>query len=136
MKTYSELITLPSFEERFRYLKLDGLIGDLTFGYNRYLNQMLYRSPEWKEFRRKVILRDGGCDLAIPDREIRTRALVHHINPITVHDVINRDPCVFDYENVITVSHMTHNAIHYSDEDILVSSKPIERHSGDTIPWR
>lgn len=135
MKSYSELITLPTFEERFQYLKLNGLVGDLTFGYNRYLNQLLYRSPEWRAFRQKVIVRDEGCDLAIPDREIHTRALVHHINPISVEDVINRSPRVFDFDNVITTVQLTHNAIHYGDDDILVSSKPVERFSGDTIPW-
>lgn len=135
MKSYSELITLPTFEERFQYLKLNGLVGDLTFGYNRYLNQLLYRSPEWRAFRQKVIVRDEGCDLAIPDREIHTRALVHHINPISVEDVINRSPRVFDFDNVITTVQLTHNAIHYGDEDILVSSKPIERSKGDTLLW-
>ena len=135
MKSYSELITLPTFEERFQYLKLDGLVGDLTFGYNRYLNQLLYRSSEWRAFRQKVIVRDAGCDLAIPDREIHTRALVHHINPISVEDVINRSPRVFDFDNVITTIQLTHNAIHYGDDDILVSSKPVERFSRDTILW-
>lgn len=135
-RTYSELITIPDYEERFRYLKLSGAVGAETFGYDRYLNQILYRTAEWKRFRRDIILRDNGCDLAHPDYEIiGQRILVHHINPITAEDVLNRSRKVFDPENVICVSHNTHNAIHYGDENLLTLG-PIERTPNDTCPWR
>lgn len=135
-RTYSELITIPDYEERFRYLKLPGSVGAETFGYDRYLNQILYRTAEWKRFRRDIILRDNGCDLAHPDYEIiGQRILVHHMNPITAEDVLNRSRKVFDPENVICVSHNTHNAIHYGDENLLTLS-PIERTPNDTCPWR
>lgn len=135
IRTYSELITLPTFIERFRYLKLNGSIGMDTFGHDRYLNQILYHSEEWRRFRREVIIRDNGCDLGCEDYEIHGRVLIHHINPITVEDIIRRDPCIFDFENVISTSHDTHNAIHYGDESLLVT-EPIERTPYDTCPWR
>lgn len=136
MKTYSELIKLPTFEERFRYLKLDGKIGSDTFGFERYLNQILYHMREWKDIRRKVIVRDEGCDLAIPDREIFGQVMVHHMNPITIEDVEEHNPDIFDPEFLITVSKTTHNAIHYGDESLLFPSEPIIRTKGDTCPWR
>lgn len=135
IKTYSELITLPTFEERFEYLRLDGEVGKSTFGHDRYLNQILYRSPEWRSFRPKIIIRDNGCDLACDGYEIHGRTLIHHINPITVEDILNRNPKVFDPENVITTIHNTHNAIHYGDKSLLVTG-PIERRANDTCPWR
>lgn len=135
IKTYSELITLPTFEERFEYLKLDGTVGLDTFGYDRYLNQMLYRSAEWKRLRRDIIIRDNGCDLACDGFEIHDRILIHHINPITVDDVNKRRPSIFDPDNLISVSHNTHNAIHYGDIDLLAIA-PIERTKNDTCPWR
>lgn len=135
IKTYSEAILLPTFLERYQYLKIGGQVGAATFGYERYLNQTLYRTAEWKRFRREIIVRDEGCDLASESYEIYGRILVHHINPITVEDIINRDPKVFDPENVICVSHDTHNAIHYGDEDLLTLG-PIERKPNDTCPWR
>lgn len=135
IRTYSELITLPTFIERFRYLKLNGSVGMDTFGHDRYLNQILYHSEEWRRFRREVILRDNGCDLGCEDYEIHGRVLIHHINPITVEDVIRRDPCIFDFENVISTSHNTHNAIHYGDESLLMT-EPIVRTPYDTCPWR
>ena len=135
IKTYSEAILLPTFLERYQYLKIGGQVGAATFGYERYLNQTLYRTAEWKRFRREIIIRDEGCDLASEGYEIYGRILVHHINPITVEDIINRDPKVFDPENVICVSHDTHNAIHYGDEDLLMLG-PIERKPNDTCPWR
>lgn len=134
-KSYSELIRLPTFEERFQYLKLEGAVGIETFGYDRYLNQILYHSSEWKRFRRDMFLRDNGCDLASEGYEIFGRYLLHHINPISVEDVLNRNPSVFDPENVITTVLNTHNAIHYSDESLLVMG-PIERTQNDTCPWR
>ena len=134
-RTYSELITLPTFEERYRYLKLGGKIGVETFGYDRYLNQMLYNSPEWKTFRHNIIIRDNGCDLAMEGFEIYGMILVHHINPISVEDVLRRDPKIFDPENVVSTVLNTHNAIHYGDESLLMLS-PKPRVANDTCPWR
>lgn len=135
IKTYSELITIPSFLERYRYLKLGGSIGEETFGFDRYLNQTLYRSPEWKRFRRDMIIRDNGMDLAADDYEIVGKILVHHIDPLTPQDVIRRDPKIFDPENVICTSMNTHNAIHYGDESLLMI-EPVVRTKYDTCPWR
>lgn len=134
-KCYSELITIPTFIERYRYLRLGGKVGEDTFGFDRYLNQIFYKDPEWLRTRDLVIIRDGGCDLAIPDREIRSRILVHHINPITKEDIINRDPKLFDLENLISTVKNTHDAIHYGDENLLII-EPIERSQNDTCPWR
>lgn len=136
MKTYSECILLPSFEERFEYLKLSGQVADPTFGGNRYLNQDFYRSQEWKLTRRDVIARDLGCDLAHPDRPIRTKIYVHHIEPITVEDVIRRSKKLFDLDNLICVSFNTHNAITYGDINLLTPSMPFERKPNDQAPWR
>lgn len=135
IRTYSEMILLPTFIERFRYLQLGGQVGAETFGYDRYLNQTLYRTAEWKRFRREVIIRDNGCDLGCDDREIYGKILVHHINPITADDIINRHSNVFNLDNVICVSLNTHNAIHYGDEELLMLG-PIERTKNDTCPWR
>lgn len=135
IKCYSELITLPNYEDRFNYLKLEGAIGETTFGFDRYLNQSLYNSQEWKRIRNKVIIRDNGCDLACEGYEIYGKVLIHHINPITVENIINRDPIIFDLENLITTVHNTHNAIHYGNENLLIKG-PIERTKNDTIPWR
>lgn len=135
IKTYSELIELPTFLERYNYLKIGGQVGVETFGYDRYLNQVLYRSNEWKDFRRDMIVRDHGCDLAHDEYEIYGKILVHHIDPITVEDVIRRHPKIFDPENVISTSLNTHNAIHYGDETLLVLG-PIERRPNDTCPWK
>ena len=136
-KCYSELIKIPTFEERFEYLKLDGAVGDFTFNGKRQLNQVLYRSPEWKSFRREIAIRDDGCDLAHPDHRVygSTRLIIHHINPLTIEDILERRPCVFDKENVILTTHNTHEAIHYSNADILFT-EPIERKPNDTCPWR
>lgn len=135
IKTYSELITLSTFEERYRYLRLGGSVGKETFGYDRYLNQILYHSDEWKRFRRDIIIRDNGCDLAMSGFDIFNRALVHHINPITIEDVINCNPMIFDPENVITTTHNTHQAIHYGDEGLLIRA-PTERSKNDTCLWK
>lgn len=134
-KNYTELLTLPTFLERFRYLKCNGVVGNATFGFERYLNQSLYRSPEWKKFRRDIILRDKGCDLGCEGFEIFNHIIIHHMEPITVEDVLNRNPMIFDPENVISVSLNTHNAIHYGDEELLITM-PIERTKNDTCPWR
>lgn len=135
IRTYTELITLPTFEERFEYLKLDGKVGVETFGSHRYLNQVLYRSPEWKHIRDKVILRDNGCDLGIDGRYISKYLHIHHINPITKQQVLDRDPALFDLNNLITVSYQTHQAIHYGDKSILILD-PVERFANDVAPWR
>ena len=134
-RSYSELITIPTYEDRFHYLQLNGAVGKDTFGYDRYLNQILYNSKEWKRFRDEITIRDNGCDLAFEGYDIHGRILVHHINPITVDDVINRNPIVFDPENVICVTHNTHNAIHYGDERLLITA-PVERTKHDTCPWK
>ena len=135
IKTYSELITIPTFEERFEYLQLKGAVGKDTFGYDRHLNQVLYRSPEWKRLRNQIIIRDGGCDLACNGYDIYDKVLIHHLIPITVEDVLARSRKVFDPDNLVCVSHNTHNAIHYGDMDLLVTG-PIIRTKNDTCPWR
>lgn len=134
-KTYSELITIPTFEERFEYLRLKGSVGKDTFGYDRYLNQILYNSPEWKKLRNQIIIRDCGRDLACEGYEIYGRILIHHLNPITVDDVLDRSRKVFDPDNLICVTHNTHNAIHYGDASMLLTG-PIIRTKNDTCPWR
>ena len=134
MRTYSDLVAYTSFKDRFNYLKLDGIVAHSTFGHQRFLNQALYQSDEWKRVRRKVILRDDGCDLAIPDRPIYGRPLVHHINPIAPEDILNRSHVLFDPENLITVSFETHNALHYGDYS-LVAKDVIIRSPNDTSPW-
>lgn len=137
MKTYSEMITYHSFLERFKYLKCNGKVGEETFGYDRYLNQILYRSKEWKNFRPYIIERDRGCDLGCEGHDIHgsRNILIHHINPITLKDIYNRNPMIFDPDNVVVVSRMTHNAIHYGDESLLEISF-VERTPNDTCPWK
>lgn len=135
IKTYSKLITFSTFEERFEYLQLKGIVGQETFGFDRYLNQILYNSKEWKHLRNEIIVRDNGCDLALEGFEIHGRILIHHINPITIDDVIKRREMVFDPENLICVTHNTHNAIHYGDKSLLITG-PIERRANDTCPWK
>ena len=134
-RTYSDLISLPTFLERYRYLRLGGNVGLETFGHNRYLNQILYTSDRWRSFRDKIIIRDNGCDLGMEGFEIYDRILVHHINPITVEDVLNENQKVFDPDNVISTSHNTHQAIHYGDENLLII-EPAERFRNDTCPWK
>lgn len=135
IRTYSELMRLPTFEERFRYLKLDGLVGKDTFGFDRYLNQEFYRSKEWKEVRDFVIVRDNGCDLGMDGYEIVGRIYIHHMNPITVNDIVHSSDFLLNPDYLICVSHNTHNAVHYGDEDLLVTA-PVERRKNDTCPWR
>lgn len=134
-RCYSELITIPTFAERYEYLKLGGAVGVETFGFDRYLNQILYRSAEWKRFRNGIIIRDNGCDLACDGYDIYGKVMVHHIDPLTIEDVLKRHPKIFDPENVICVSHNTHNAIHYGDASLLVLG-PVERTPYDTCPWK
>lgn len=136
IKTYHELITLPTFEERFEYLKLGSRVADPTFGSHRYLNQLLYRSPIWKHVRNEIIIRDNACDLAHPDYDLGSQsAYIHHINPITIEDIMAERSIVFDHDNLITCSFQTHNAIHYGNKDGL-PSLPTERRPNDTCPWR
>lgn len=133
MKTYSELMQLATFNERLGYLKLDGSVGFDTFGFDRYLNQILYNSPEWKKVRREVLIRDNGCDLGIEGHTIYKRPLIHHINPITKDDIVKRRDVLFDKENLITVSFDTHNTIHYGSE--IPESIFEERTKNDTKLW-
>ena len=135
IRTYSELITLPTFEERFKYLQLGGKVGEDTFGHDRYLNQMFYTSDEWRRIRRDVIVRDNGCDLGIQDREIHGLIIIHHMNPITIEDIINRSEFLHNPEYLISTVKNTHDAIHFSDERILITD-PIERRPNDTCPWK
>lgn len=135
-KSYSELITIPEFKDRLLYLLLHGSVAKETFGYERHLNQVLYKCPEWRQLRSGIILRDNGCDLACDGYDIFKGAFVHHINPITIEDVLNRAPCVFDPENLITTQLDTHNLIHYGSENDIFNAAIIERLPNDTIPWR
>lgn len=135
IRTYSDLIKLETFEERYQYLDLKGKVGEPTFGSKRYLNQILYKTDKWLALRDRIIVRDNGCDLGVPGRKIYGRVLVHHINPITIEDVLNENPKVFDPDNLITTSHLTHEAIHYGNEDLLIKD-PIIRFKNDTCPWR
>ena len=135
IKTYSELITLPTFEERFRYLKLDGKVGTSTFGFDRYLNQQFYTSADWKRLRNKIILRDSGLDLGVEDHVIANKIYIHHMNPLMVRDLVDRTEFLLNPEYLICVSHHTHNAIHYGDESLL-PQPIIERRPNDTCPWR
>lgn len=136
IRTYTELNNIKSFNDRFRYLKLDGNVGESTFGPDRYLNQMLYNSSEWRQFRNRIIVRDNGCDLGCDGYDIYGKILIHHINPISKSDILNRDSMIFDPENVICVSFDTHNAIHYGDESIFNATQVIERTKNDTCPWK
>ena len=135
IRTYSELITIPTFEERFQYLRLNGRVGEETFGFDRWLNQKFYKDPEWLRIRDEVIIRDNGCDLAIPGREIYSRILIHHMNPITKDDILQRSKYLLDPEYLICTIKNTHDAIHYGDENLLVKG-PVERKPNDTCPWR
>lgn len=135
IRTYSELITLPTFEERYRYLRLGGIVGEETFGFDRYLNQKFYTSPEWRAVRDIVIIRDNGCDLGMPDREISGQILIHHMNPITIDDILDRSEFLLNPEYLICTIKNTHDAIHYGDESLLIKA-PVERRPNDTCPWK
>lgn len=135
IRTYSELIKLPTFEERYAYLRLGGRVGEATFGFDRYLNQMFYKSDEWLSIRDKVIVRDNGCDLGIEGREIESSILIHHMNPISKKDVLERSDFLLNPEYLICTIKNTHDAIHYGDENLLIKD-PIERRKNDTCPWR
>lgn len=132
MKSYSEMMEHKTFEDRLLYLQTGNTVGEMTFGGSRSLNQVLYRSPEWRRFRHDVIVRDNGCDLAVEGMDIYGKVIIHHINPITIEDIKNRSPKIFDMENVVCVSHNTHELIHYGGEVKAYE----ERKPGDTCPWR
>ena len=135
IRTYSQLKQFQTFEERYDYLKLGGVVGEDTFGFDRYLNQNFYRSREWKRVRDEVIMRDNGCDLGVDGHEIRGKILIHHMNPITSEDIHRVSDYLLNPEYLICVTHRTHNAIHYGDESLIVAA-PIERTQNDTCPWR
>lgn len=135
IRTYNEMILLPTFEERYEYLRLGGMVGEETFGFDRYFNQAFYKSKEWLHARQEAIIRDNGCDLAIPDRRIFDHIIVHHLNPITLSQLEEGGPELFDLRYLVCVSHNTHNAIHYGDDRLLVKSTITERRPGDTCPW-
>lgn len=135
MRTYRELSRLKTFDERFEYLKLNGFVGEETFGYDRYLNQLLYKSPEWRSLRRDIIIRDNGCDLGLEGHDIQGMIIVHHMNPISVDDLKDFSNDVINPEYLICVSSLTHKAIHYSNKDLL-PNLPIDRRPGDTCPWK
>ena len=136
IRTYSELITLPTYIERFNYLKLDGQVGIDTFGFDRHINQNLYqRSPRWKKSRDEVIIRDNGCDLGVEGYEIHGKIIVHHMNPITLDDILKDRDWIYDPEFLICTIHNTHNAIHYGDENLLITT-PTVRSKNDTCPWK
>lgn len=134
-KTYSELMTIPTFKERFNYLKLDWGVGIETFGRDRYIYQNFLKSPKWRATRRVIIIRDNGCDLGMPGYKIEESIEVHHINHITIEDILNDDPKLYDPNNLITTSSNTHKAIHYSNENMLIT-EPIRRTANDTCPWK
>lgn len=135
-RRYSDLIALPTFEERYKYLQLLGKVGDETFGFERYLNQVFYRSDRWKAIRNQVIIRDNGCDLGITDRIITGRfVVIHHMNPITVEDIKTMSSFLVDPEFLICCSDATHKAIHYGDANLLIKD-PVIRMPNDTCPWR
>lgn len=136
IRTYSNLIEFLSFDDRFRYLMLKGVVGEDTFGYDRYLNQQFYRSDEWRRIRDYVIIRDNGCDLGIPDREIHGRIIIHHLNSITEDDILQHSNFLVDPEYLICTTINTHNAIHYGDESILRATSFAQRSPNDTSPWR
>lgn len=133
-RSYLELKKLPTFEQRFRYLSLRGVVGEQTFGSERYMNQQFYNSTEWKRVRYFVQVRDDGCDLGIVGRDIHDTVYIHHINPLTPDDFKYGRPSLLDPDNLITVTHRTHNAIHYGDETLLFTGL-VERRPGDTIDW-
>lgn len=135
IRTYSELLTFPTFESRYEYLKLSGRVGEETFGFDRYLNQTFYRSKEWRSIRDYVITRDNGCDLGMEGHEIYDRILIHHMNPITKEDILQRSPYLIDPEYLICTIKNTHDAIHYGDSGLLITA-PVERRPNDTCPWR
>ena len=134
IRTYSELIRIPTFEERFEYLKLNGDVGESTFGFDRYLNQIFYRSKEWRQLRNEIIVRDNACDMALEGYEIFNNIFIHHMNPIEQKQIVNRDESILNPDYLVCVSSITHNAIHYGSFD-LINVGYVERKPGDTLLW-
>ena len=135
IRTYSELIKLKTFKDRFEYLKLDGIVGEETFGFDRYMNQIFYKSREWTSVRRSVIIRDNGCDLGVEGYEIHGKILIHHMNPINLSDIVHKTDELLISDFLLTTVLSTHNAIHYGDASLL-PVLPIERRANDTCPWK
>ena len=135
IRTYTELSKLQTFEERFRYLQLNGLVGKETFGFDRFINQEFYKSSEWKSVRDLVILRDNGCDLGVEGYDIYGKIFIHHMNPVKPKDILTKSELLLNPEYLITTTHATHNAIHYGDETLLLKV-PVERSRNDTCPWK
>lgn len=135
IRTYSELITLPTFEERFEYLQLNGAVGEETFGFDRYLNQVFYRSRRWKHVRDFIIIRDNGCDLGVEGYDIYDKIIIHHMNPLSIRDIEHESDYLLNPEFLISTTHNTHNAIHYGDQNLLITA-PVERRKNDTCPWK
>ena len=136
IRTYEELSKCQTFIQRFNYLKLGDKVGKETFGYDRYINQRFYKTPEWKELRDEIIIRDDGCDLGHPDFPIYGRIIIHHMNPLTKDDIIHSSEYLLDPKYLVCVSHDTHNAIHYGNSDLLLVEEPVIRKPNDTCPWR
>ena len=135
IKTYSELMQLPTFEERYRYLKLGGRVGEETFGFDRYINQLFYKSDLWLALRDEIIIRDNGCDLGVEGHDIYSRIIIHHMNPITKEDILEQSEFLLNPEYLICTRKSTHDAIHYGDESLLLTA-PVERRPNDTCPWK
>lgn len=136
IRTYSQMISLPTYEERLEYLRLGSVVSELVFSGHRYLNQALYKSPEWKRARRNVIARDNGCDLAIPDRQIFDRIYIHHIEPLRIDDLLEGSDKVFNEDNLVCVSFDTHQMIHYGRKERNTLALPSERSRNDMAPWK
>lgn len=136
IKTYTELSKIKDFEERYEYLRLGSRVGESTFGFERCINQMFYRSPEWKHIRSEIIRRDNGCDLGIEGRDIFGKIEIHHINPITIEDIEKSSDLLLDPDNLICVSPMTHKAIHFGDKTLLPRNTITVRKPNDTCPWK
>ena len=136
IRTYSELVKLPTFMDRFNYLSLKGVVAEETFGFDRYLNQRFYRSREWKQLRNKIIVRDNGCDLGVAGYDIFEKIIIHHMNPLRLDDIVNSTDFLMNPEYLICVRPITHNAIHYGDESLLMANEVVERKPNDTCPWR
>lgn len=135
IRTYTELSQLKTFRERYEYLRLNGKVGEETFGFDRHLNQVFYKSEEWKSIRDFVIVRDNGCDLGVDGYEIHGKILIHHMNPILAEDILKRSDFLLNPDYLITTVLSTHNAIHYGDDNLLITV-PVERTRNDTCPWR
>lgn len=135
IRSYSELIKLPTFEERYKYLRLRGVVGEETFGFDRFINQDFYRSREWKAIRDFIIVRDNGCDLAMEGYDIHGKIIIHHMNPVTIKDIQKNSAFLMEPEYLISTTLSTHNAIHYGDESLLIK-EPVRRSKNDTCPWK